>query len=54
MDPAKERIALMRRIGVLFGQRSELWWITWLLAASPGRSGCGISQRMCTREIWPW
>ncbi|MGI6199313.1 MAG: ABC transporter ATP-binding protein [Christensenellales bacterium] len=26
MDPAKERIALMRRIGVLFGQRSELWW----------------------------
>lgn len=26
MDPAKERIALMRRIGVCFGQRTELWW----------------------------
>lgn len=26
MDPAKGRIALMRRIGVLFGQRTELWW----------------------------
>ena len=26
MSPAKERVALMRRIGVLFGQRTELWW----------------------------
>ncbi len=25
-DPAKERTALMRHIGVLFGQRTELWW----------------------------
>ncbi|WP_077612991.1 ABC transporter ATP-binding protein [Clostridium sp. Marseille-P2415] len=25
-DPAKDRIALMRHIGVLFGQRTELWW----------------------------
>lgn len=26
MDPAKKRIELMRQIGVLFGQRTELWW----------------------------
>ena len=26
LNPAGERIDLMRRIGVLFGQRSELWW----------------------------
>lgn len=25
-NPAKHRVALMRRAGVLFGQRSELWW----------------------------
>ncbi len=25
-DPAKERTVLMRHIGVLFGQRTELWW----------------------------
>lgn len=26
MNPAKQRIELMKRIGVLFGQRTELWW----------------------------
>ena len=26
LDPARERIAVMRRTGVLFGNRSELWW----------------------------
>lgn len=26
MDPAKERVRLMENIGVLFGQRTELWW----------------------------
>lgn len=26
MDPTKNRIELMKRIGVLFGQRTELWW----------------------------
>ena len=26
MDPSKDRIRLMKRIGVLFGQRTELWW----------------------------
>jgi ABC-2 type transport system ATP-binding protein len=26
MSPAKDRVELMRRIGVLFGQRTELWW----------------------------
>ena len=26
MSPAKDRVTLMRRIGVLFGQRTELWW----------------------------
>lgn len=26
MNPAKDRIALMKHIGVLFGQRTELWW----------------------------
>lgn len=25
-NPAKERVELMKRIGVLFGQRNELWW----------------------------
>lgn len=25
-NPAKDRIRLMRHIGVLFGQRTELWW----------------------------
>jgi len=26
MDPVRERRALARRIGVVFGQRSQLWW----------------------------
>jgi ABC-2 type transport system ATP-binding protein len=26
MSPQKERIALMNRLGVLFGNRTELWW----------------------------
>ena len=26
MDPSVSRLELMRRIGVLFGQRTELWW----------------------------
>lgn len=26
LDPSKERIPVMRRTGVLFGNRSELWW----------------------------
>lgn len=26
LDPARQRVQLMRKIGVLFGQRSELWW----------------------------
>lgn len=26
MEPGKDRIALMKRIGILFGQRTELWW----------------------------
>lgn len=26
MNPAKDRIPLMEHIGVLFGQRTELWW----------------------------
>lgn len=26
LNPAQKRVQLMKRIGVLFGQRSELWW----------------------------
>lgn len=26
MNPARQRIPLMRQVGVLFGQRTELWW----------------------------
>lgn len=26
LNPAKERVALMNRIGIVFGQRTELWW----------------------------
>jgi len=26
LDPARQRLALARRIGVVFGQRSTLWW----------------------------
>ncbi|WP_395296045.1 ATP-binding cassette domain-containing protein [Kitasatospora hibisci] len=26
IDPARERVALARRIGVVFGQRTTLWW----------------------------
>ncbi len=26
LDPLKDRIPLMRRVGILFGQRTELWW----------------------------
>ncbi len=26
MDPNKSRIPVMRRVGILFGNRSELWW----------------------------
>lgn len=25
-DPARERVAMARRIGVVFGQRTQLWW----------------------------
>ena len=26
MNPAKDRVKLMNKVGVLFGQRTELWW----------------------------
>lgn len=26
LDPVRDRIALMKQAGVLFGQRTELWW----------------------------
>ncbi|HSU03611.1 MAG TPA: ATP-binding cassette domain-containing protein, partial [Nocardioides sp.] len=26
LDPSRDRVALTRRIGVVFGQRSTLWW----------------------------
>ena len=26
LDPSRDRVALARRIGVVFGQRSTLWW----------------------------
>jgi ABC-type uncharacterized transport system ATPase subunit len=26
LDPSRERVELARRIGVVFGQRSTLWW----------------------------
>lgn len=26
LDPAKDRVRLMNRIGIVFGQRTELWW----------------------------
>ena len=26
MDPMRERVPYVRRIGVVFGQRTELWW----------------------------
>ena len=26
LDPSRQRIELARRIGVVFGQRSQLWW----------------------------
>ncbi len=26
LSPAKKRVELMRRVGILFGNRSELWW----------------------------
>jgi ABC-2 type transport system ATP-binding protein len=26
LNPLKDRISLMRRVGILFGQRTELWW----------------------------
>ena len=26
LDPARQRVELARRIGVVFGQRSQLWW----------------------------
>lgn len=26
LDPAKDRVKLMSRIGIVFGQRTELWW----------------------------
>jgi ABC-2 type transport system ATP-binding protein len=26
LDPARDRLALARRIGVVFGQRTQLWW----------------------------
>ncbi len=25
-DPARERVAMARRVGVVFGQRTQLWW----------------------------
>ena len=37
LDPARQRLEVAKRIGVVFGQRSQLWWD---LAAPATRSSC--------------
>lgn len=39
MDPARDRIRLMENIGVLFGQRTELWWDQPVLASYEWKKG---------------
>lgn len=46
MDPIRSRIAVMRRTGVLFGNRSELWWDHPLRSSFEWkRDVWGVSQR---------
>jgi ABC-2 type transport system ATP-binding protein len=50
LDPVPQRRRLARQVGVVFGQRSQLWWdlpLCWTprYANSPWESGCGVRWR---------
>ncbi len=46
LEPVPQRIALARRIGVVFGQRSQLWWDLPLGdSCSMGRKSCFSTSR---------
>ena len=65
MDPCENRIPIMRRTGVLFGNRSELWWdhpvrasfewkkAVWDIGDDAYRRTCGeLRELLSLDEIW--
>ena len=65
MDPIRRRIAVMRRTGVLFGNRSELWWdhpvrasfewkkAVWDIGDDAYRRTCGeLRELLALDDIW--
>ena len=53
LEPVRQRTTLARRIGVVFGQRSQLWWIS----RCTNRSRCCGTSTRCppatTPRGWP-
>lgn len=54
LSPLKDRIALMNRVGVLFGQRTELWWDHPVITSFQWKRMSGIFPMRFTREIFKW
>ena len=65
VDPCAERVAVMRRTGVLFGNRSELWWdhpvrasfewkkAVWDIDDGDYRRACGLLRELLELdELW--
>ena len=48
MDPVRERVRYVGRIGVVFGQRTELWWDHPSRPASSGSAWSGTSRGRAT------
>ena len=55
LDPQRRRVELARRIGVVFGQRTQLWWDLPLArlvrAAAPRLPGAGGAPRREPRRV---
>ena len=45
LSPQRDRIELMRRVGVLFGNRTELWWEHPIYRALSGKEWSGTYPR---------
>lgn len=54
LSPEKNRISLMKRLGVLFGNRTELWWDHPVMQSFAWKRPCGRFRRMSIGGIWRW
>lgn len=54
LSPVTDRIELMRHIGVLFGQRTELWWDHPIITSFEWKKRCGASRRIYIKRTFPW